>query len=298
VSGLSTITVQFPADLDEIRIGQIAELWAAALDPLIVHATTILRTCAPFDGPWDVQILAEGAFEHNEILRRLALFCALQGGIEVGPLRIETVPDRNWLEACYAQFKAFTLGPFRIHGSHEHPAVQDGIIDLCIDAATAFGSGTHGTTSGCLLLLAGLKDSGYAPRRVLDMGCGSGILAVAAAKLWGMEADAVDIDPESVRVTQRHAEMNGIGGHIHAWAGDGFAAVDRDYDVIIANILPNPLKAMAPELARRTQAGGYCILSGLLHGQANDVVRVYSDLGFTLKNRLDRDEWTALLMQK
>jgi len=99
-------------------------------------------------------------------------------------------------------------------------------------------------------------------------------------------------------VTARHAVMNHVTEHIRSWAGDGFAVIEQDYDLIIANILPNPLKAMAADMTARTKEQGYIILSGLLQEQAAEIIACYSDLGFSLEHRIDRDEWSALLMRK
>lgn len=289
---LHTITITLPAGLNEDQASRFAE--SMAEDAL---STSLLRTEDPFHGPWALQWLVEGQPDAAAIAAFLNPLAA-EMQIPAPDAVIAPLPEINWLEHSFRQFPPFTIGPFFIHGSHCQDMVPTGQIGLEIEAATAFGSGEHGTTSGCLILLDHLKNDGFAPARVLDMGCGSGILAIAAAKLWEAPILAVDIDPESVRVTHNHRQANGIGNNLEAQAGDGFAIVEGQFDLIIANILPNPLKAMAPDVMKHLNPGGYAILSGLLLDQAQGVLDVYEGLGARLVTKLDRGEWSALLVQK
>ncbi|HEY8189521.1 MAG TPA: 50S ribosomal protein L11 methyltransferase, partial [Micavibrio sp.] len=263
-------------------------------------STSLLRD----DGSWKIQWLVDGRPDYADLVARLSLQEAAMGAKMPGSwlaqsVFIESLPEINWLEHSYRQFPPFAVGPFYIHGSHSSALQSEGMIPLQIDAATAFGSGEHGTTSGCMLLMEGLKQTGFQPRRCLDMGCGSGILAIAAHKLWGCPVLAVDIDPESVRVTENHCRINETGNAVAAIAGDGFAApaVDENgpYDLIVANILPQPLKDMAPALARALAPAGRVILSGILTHQADGVAEIYARHGIAVIRRLDRGEWTALL---
>lgn len=290
---LYTICFSLPAGLTEDQASRIAE----CLGEDATLSISLLRKGDPFHGEWALQWLVSGqpdATAINAILKPLADEYRIAMPMpEIAPL-----PEVNWLEQSYRQFPPFTIGPFFIHGSHCADAVPAGLTGLEIEAATAFGSGEHGTTSGCLILLDRLKQNGFEPGNILDMGCGSGILAIAAAKLWNRPVLAVDIDPESIRVTNNHARSNGVGDHITGIAGDGFAVVENHFDLIIANILPNPLKDMAPALLEHLNAGGHAVLSGLLLDQAQAVLEVYEARGATLVTRLDRGEWTALLLKK
>jgi len=288
---LYTISFALPAGLTEDQASRFAE----SLGETAV-STSLMRTGDPFHGPWALQWLVEGAPDQTD-LSPLLTPLAVELGIAAPAFEIAPLPDINWLEQSYRQFPPFSVGPFFIHGSHCADSIPAGQIGLEIEAATAFGSGEHGTTSGCLILLDRLKQDGFSPERTLDMGCGSGILGIAAAKLWNGPVLAVDIDPESVRVTHNHRLANGIGDNLSAEAGDGFAIVDGSFDLIIANILPNPLKAMAPDVMTHLKKDGYAILSGLLLHQAQDVLDVYQNLGATLITRLDRGEWSALLVK-
>jgi ribosomal protein L11 methyltransferase len=286
---LYTVTVNLPAALGEDQVGRFAETLGDT--PL---STSLLRTSDPFHGPWRVQWLLDETPDKQSLIATLSLTGALQG-IAVGDLVIEELPDDiNWLEQSYRQFPPFAVGPFFIYGSHHTDPLPEGTTPLQIEAATAFGSGEHGTTSGCLILLDQLKQSGFNPGKILDMGCGSGILSIAARKLWDAPVLAVDIDPESVRVTKNHCVVNDVV--VEAIAGDGFAVVNETYSLIIANILPQPLKAMANDIVTRTKSGGFIMLSGMLLDQAADVLAVYEGLGAKLHTRLDRGEWTALLL--
>lgn len=262
-----------------------------------VYSTSLLRREDPFHGPWQVQWLINHNPDAADIHARLSILAAVHGVVPETAL-IEPVPDINWLEHSYRQFPPITVGRFFIHGSHNTAPIPAGMIGLQIDAATAFGSGDHGTTAGCLLLMQGLAERGFVPGNVLDMGCGSGILSIGACRLWSAPVMAADIDPESVRVTTNHRDANGIGAQLTTRAGDGFTGINGQYDLVIANILPQPLKAMAPDLIARLTAGGYVILSGMLTDQVDGVMPHYTDAGLAINTRLDRGEWSAVLLKK
>lgn len=220
----------------------------------------------------------------------------------------EMMGDTDWLAASYKQFPAFSIGPFFIYGSHHDPE-QDGslpeeAIGLQIDAATAFGSGEHGTTKGCLLAMLDLNTDGVCPWNVLDMGTGSGILGIAAWKIWKTPVLAVDNDEEAVRVACRHRELNHVpsgAADMICKAGDGFAAPlvqdKKPFDLVIANILAVTLKEMAGDLAAVCDKNAHVILSGILIRQAQEVLDVYAPYGFTLVRRYDIGDWATLVLR-
>lgn len=219
-------------------------------------------------------------------------------------LSIDHVPDQDWLAESYKGFQPFSVGPFFLYGSHFDGTVPQGQIGLQIDAATAFGSGEHETTKGCLMAMLDLKGRGLCPWNVLDMGTGSGILAIAAWKLWKTPILAVDIDEESIRVSQHHALINSVpkgSGKITFAAGNGFDALitqdKKPYELIIANILAGPLIEMAQDLCDCLDENGYVVLSGILNTQAGLVIDAYTKRGLTLKERRDLSEWTTLIFQ-
>jgi ribosomal protein L11 methyltransferase len=212
----------------------------------------------------------------------------------------ERLPEQDWLLHVHQNFPPVHVGRFFIYGSHYEGDKPADKTTLLIDAATAFGSGEHETTRGCLMALEALCDSGFSPSRVLDMGCGSGILAIAACKLWPASlALGIDIDPESVVVTHRHASVNGVAAQVMAEAGDGYAAPRvgslAPYDLIFANILAGPLVEMAPDAAKNLAKNGRLILSGLLNRQRDDVIAAHEAQGLVLVDDRRLNDWHALV---
>lgn len=281
---LYNIILSLPASLDEGRVASLApELGERAL------ATSAIREGNVHTADWIVTWLMDGEPDQGELM-------ALLPGL---PWYVEKVADVNWLAHSYRQFQPFSIGAFFIYGSHYDGALPPDKMPLQIDAATAFGSGEHGTTAGCLRALLSLKGEGFAPRTVLDMGTGSGILAIAARRLWDVPVLATDIDEESVIVAARHAQMNGIDD-MTCLAGDGFAVPQvRDgapYDLIIANILAGPLIAMAADLCAVLR--GKVVLSGMLEEQADEVRSAYEARGCRLVSAFPQAPWTTLLLEK
>jgi len=214
---------------------------------------------------------------------------------------IAPLPDTDWLTLSFQSFPPKQLGRFWIHGSHVTTPPPAGSWPLQIDAATAFGSGEHPTTAGCLAALEQLSKS-CRFRNILDMGTGSGILAIAAARIFGSRVTAVDIDPESIRVTKNHAEANTVLRHLHLEAGDGFksplARRHAPYDLLLANILARPLRLMARDGASLVRQNGYIVLAGLLDTQVNLVLEAWRKQGCRLVRKLKRGEWTILILRK
>ncbi len=223
--------------------------------------------------------------------------------IPKGDYKIEELQNRDWLAESYRALPPFTIGSFFIYGSHYDDEKPDDQIPLLIEAATAFGSGEHGTTSRCILAIEHVKQSGFTPRNILDMGCGSGILAAAAAKLWpDVPVFAADNDPECIRVTQRHLGLNNIC-NVRSYQSEGYDLQspvwnDAPYDFIIANILAGPLIDMAAEQSRALASGGYLTLSGTLKEQAERVLNAYTPHGLSLIAEFPGAEWVTLLLRK
>ncbi len=214
---------------------------------------------------------------------------------------VKPVEARDWVAENRASFQPIRAGRFFIHPTFYEGRPPAGAQSIALDAATAFGSGSHGTTKGCLLALDRIARR-RRPRRILDMGCGSGILAIAMAKAWKRPVLAVDIDDEAVRVTAENARRNGVGNYVNTGAGPGFAAPimqgKRDFDLIVANILARPLIAMAPSLARALSPGGEVVLSGLLTHQENQIVAAYRAQGLALVRRDRIDNWSTLVLKQ
>ena len=216
---------------------------------------------------------------------------------------IKEEQDRDWLAESYQALSPLHIGAFFVYGSHYTGVMPADKIPLMIEAATAFGSGEHGTTSRCMLAIEDVKNKGFQPRNILDMGCGSGILAAVAAKLWpDVPVFAADNDLECVIVTGRHIKANDIS-NIQAYQSEGYAQTsdvwaNAPYDFIIANILAGPLIEMAPEQSKALASGGYLILSGTLKEQAERVLAAYTPHGLSLAGEFPGDEWMTLLLQK
>lgn len=272
------------------------------------QAYVALKNNKPPGSPWEVEFVTETKPDIDDLNQRL------QFGIDLFDIQelknfkaewmIEEIPETDWLAESYRQFPPFEITPFYIHGSHYEGEIPQGLLKLQIDAATAFGSGEHGTTKGCIQAMVKLKDDGACPWNVLDMGTGSGILAIAAWKLWKTPILAVDNEEESVVVSIRHQKANGVPEVASAMScvcGDGYKTpqvqTKKPYDLIIANILAAPLIEMAPECKAVADENGYVILSGMLNDQADDVQKAYENQGMILRDKIIIGEWSTLVLQ-
>ncbi len=220
-------------------------------------------------------------------------------------LTIEPLPAIDWVTHSYEGFPPLRAGRFFVYGSHVTQAVPPGAIGLQIDAATAFGTGEHGSTRGCLLALDDQAKAWRSWRRrrlgrILDLGCGSGILALAAAKTWRVPVLAVDLDDESVRVADQNARINGVRALVQTGRGDGYrvgaARAHGRCRLILANILARPLARLAPGLGRRLAPGGIAVLSGLLARQERLVLAAHRAQGLVLRRRYTSGEWRTLVI--
>jgi len=225
---------------------------------------------------------------------------ALITGQAVQQYEIVPLQQKDWLKESLLSFPPVAVGKFYIYGRHiKKPQVPDGLAGLVINAATAFGSGEHHTTKGCLTALSDIKG---APKNVLDMGCGSGILGIAAARLFGARVLAVDIDPEAVRVTAASAFENKVGDMVTARAGNGFRTAgvraNAPYDLILANILARPLIKMAPACAGNLRQGGRVIISGFLDRHADWVIGHYKKLDMKLEKEYILSGWVTAVLRK
>ncbi len=285
-----SVRVKLPSDIDEGAAHKISDTLSGQGHPVVVARESVKQ-----DASWVLEWFLPEAPDKNSLIENIGL------DVAANDITIEKIEvDADWLTKSYQQFPPFSVGPFFIYGSHYDGKIPNGQYGLQIDAATAFGSGEHGTTKGCLMAMLDLKDAGACPWNVLDMGTGSGILGIAAWKLWKTPVLAVDNDPECVRVTEHHRDINKIPcADFTSETGDGFKTElvqqKKPFDLIIANILAAPLKEMAPELMAVTDENGYVILSGLLIEQADDVLAAYKN--FTLQNRYDVGDWSTLTLQ-
>jgi len=258
---------------------------------------------------WRLEWVSTQIISEADFVKRLTILAGSNDNV-AQPLRIEDVsfdieklPNLNWLEESYRALPPIDIGDFFVYGSHFGGDLPQHKICLLIEAATAFGSGEHGTTAGCLQAIQDLKNSGVNPSAILDMGTGSGILAIAAHALWGKQVVAVDIDEEAIIVTQLHIDANNLpqDQFICATGCDVTLSEIKDnapFDVVLANILAEPLRKMAQDLSSVVAENGYIVLSGTLKEQAQSVMESYFPHGFVLSERYDIGEWSTLLLQK
>jgi len=207
------------------------------------------------------------------------------------------VAERDWLAENRRAFPPQRIGRFFIHGSHWREPPPAGSVAVEIDAASAFGTGEHPSTKGCLLAFERLSRR-QSFRRVRDIGAGSAILTIAAAKLLGCPVLASDIDREAVRVARRHARRNGVCGLVRIECRAGAAGRRGEHDLVFANILARPLMQMARDLSRGLASGGRAILSGLLTRQETGVLAAYRKQGLALDFRIVIDGWSILVLRK
>ncbi|SEM22454.1 50S ribosomal protein L11 methyltransferase [Bradyrhizobium sp. OK095] len=250
------------------------------------------------DGQWDVALHFAEAPD-QELLRELV---ATSTGNEIaGTLAFDTVEARDWVRASLEDLVPVPAGRFVVHGSHDRDRVAPNKLRIEIEAALAFGTGHHGTTRGCLLLLDHVLKSSH-PRNLLDLGTGTGVLAIAAAKALHRTVLASDIDPLSVRVAAENAALNETGQHVRVICATGFAAPDfarcGPFDLVLANILANPLRQLAGPMTRHLAPGGRVILSGLLTQQAPAVIAAYRARGLVPLRHQRIEGWSSLLLRK
>ena len=224
-------------------------------------------------------------------------------GDPIPVVTVEKLPDVDWVAESQKALPPIHAGRFYVYGSHVQDAPPADSIPLLIEANVAFGTGQHDTTKGCLLALTDLAEKEAVPvASALDMGTGSGILAMALRHLWQeSKVLAVDIDEPSIRVTIENAELNRVSG-IEALAGDGYATAavgeQAPFDLIVANILAEPLCMMAADLDKALKPGGHAVLSGLLITQQEQVQKAHEALGLTLKRELHLGDWATLVFEK
>jgi ribosomal protein L11 methyltransferase len=237
-----------------------------------------------------------------DLTARLAAAAAATGST-VPDFTAELMPEIDWVAESQAGLPAVRAGRVWVYGSHVAEPPPPNTIPLLIEANVAFGTGRHETTKLCLLALQELARRRRFGR-ILDLGCGSGLLALAAARLWpAARIVASDLDPASIRVARENARLNGVApGGIAFDVGAGYAApaVRRGapYDLVVANILAGPLMAMATETARATAPGGLVLLSGLLVGQEQAVRARHRAAGLELVGRRRMGEWSALALRR
>ena len=244
-------------------------------------------------GLWEVG----GYFEAPPDGVALALLAAAHGAKDFA---VSELPETDWVAEVRRELHPVTAGRFFVYGSHDADKLPDDAVGLLIEAAMAFGTGHHGTTQGCLEALDALISEGFVAHNTVDIGCGTAVLALAAAKTWPETVLASDIDQVAVDVARANAAANGLTDRVICVEAAGFEHLELSekapFDLIFANILKGPLIDLAPAMAQHSAKGGRVILSGLLIAQADDVIAAYVEAGFSLVRRAELGDWATLTL--
>ena len=229
----------------------------------------------------------------------LALLAAV---FQAEEFKISELPQIDWVSKVQRSLKPVVAGRFFVYGSHDSDKVPPDCEPLLIEASMAFGTGHHGTTKGCLLALEQLITDGFKAKNVIDVGCGTAVLAMAAARIFSANVIASDIDSVAHSVAKMNILANGLDRNIQCFEASGFAheqiKTKNPFDLIFANILLAPLLAIANDISKYSLSGGYVVLSGILSEQAELVVNKYTGVGFSLSNKIEIGEWVTIIFRK
>jgi ribosomal protein L11 methyltransferase len=291
------------ADVEAVEA--VSEILGRVADGTAVHPSALIRdpddeltaredSSAPYvvtahvsDGP--------GAHRQVESTERALWHLQAFGLRPVGPLRVRTVDDSAWTDAWKQHYVPQRIGRVVIVPSWIDEPEQPGEVRIRLDPGMAFGTGLHPTTRGCLALLQEIRPM---PETVLDVGCGSGILALAALKLGAEHADALDTDPLAVEATRTNAERNGLGDCVTVRDGSLAAMPDRPYPLVLANLVATVLVDLAPRLLAHVAPGGSLLASGIIEPRAGEVVGALTAAGLAVAARRDDGEWVSLHLRR
>jgi ribosomal protein L11 methyltransferase len=278
----------------DLAAGQAASDALAGLEPeplawtLFEHGPPRFVLEAYYDRPPEFEAVRRGVVARDTRL---------------GEASLEEVAEQSWVALSQASLPPVAAGRLVAHGSHDRPRFAWRRLAIEIEAGEAFGSGHNATTALCLEALDGLARQSRRLRRALDLGCGSGVLAIAAGRVApAARVIAADNDPVAVAIARENARLNRVGRRVRVLEATGFNHRDLrtapPFDLVLANILPGPLIALAPAIRKALRRGGVAVLSGLLDHQAREVAASYRSAGFRLLRRLQRDGWTALVVER
>ena len=226
----------------------------------------------------------------------------LAAAFQAEEFKISELPQIDWVSKVQRSLKPVIAGRFFVYGSHDSDKVPSNCEPLLIEASMAFGTGHHGTTKGCLLALEQIISDGFDAKNVIDVGCGTAVLAMAAARVFSANIIASDIDSVAFSVAKTNVLANGLDKSIRCFEASGFShdqiKTTGSFDLIFANILMKPLLSLAADMSRYSLSGGYVVLSGILYEQAELVTNKYIKVGFSLSREIKIGEWVTLIFCK
>jgi ribosomal protein L11 methyltransferase len=271
---------------DESLVKRVAALVSESIEDAVTAAFEDAQ------GAWAAELHFAAPPDEN-MLRELIV----GAGGDHAALTFEQIAEQDWVAASLAGLKPVAAGRFAVHGSHDRGAIKPNVTGIEIEAALAFGTGHHGTTRGCLLALDALAKRGRL-RRVLDVGTGTGVLAIAAARTFHTPIVATDIDPVAVAAARSNARLNRVPAFVNPKRAVGPRGIGGRYDLIFANILLGPLTRMASPLAKLAAPGASVVLSGLMPSQANAALSAYRAQGLVLEGKRILEDWATLTMRR
>lgn len=282
----------------------------ALSNALVDHGLVVSTVETTRDGPWRSEVFGEAEdvsgpdAATRARLSEAVMAASAQAGIATPDWIVEILPDTDWVAENQRSFQPFRVDRFWVHPSHATDPVPAGTIALRIDAGLAFGTGTHATTRGCLEAIGALDPARFV--NPVDVGTGSGILAITMALAWRRPVLGGDNDPDSIAVARENAALNGVADLCAFYLSEGLTAAAlaaaAPYDLIVANILADPLVGLAPSFAGAAAPRATLILSGLLVEQAEEVVAAYRAQGFALDRGIDHEaggaDWRTLVLTR
>jgi ribosomal protein L11 methyltransferase len=282
---------------DEARARAATDVIVEFFDPAETAAAAFEDEASPLNPkPWILEVFFGHAPDEGFVRD---LLIPVIGSDSVGEISFGRVAERDWVASALEGLHAVRAGRFLVHGAHDRARARTNDLGLEIEAALAFGTGHHGTTRGCLLMLdAVLKRR--RPRHIIDLGTGTGVLAMAAAKAVRRTVACGDIDPVAVAAALDNARLNGVAPFVRPLVSVGARNPalrhNAPFDLIFANILAKPLRLLAPSMARIAAPGAELILSGLLPRDVPGILSSYAAQGFSLRRRLELEGWATLLL--
>jgi ribosomal protein L11 methyltransferase len=281
---------------DELRARRIADFLGESFDPTETAIAAFEQDDGTAKPPWLVEVYFRAMPDEDSVRDLIAL--AAGPDMEVA---FDSFGDKDWVAASLEGLAPVRAGRFTIHGSHDRNQVPANTVGIEIEAALAFGTGHHGTTRGCLLALDSLLKR-KSPKRPLDIGTGTGVLAIAAARALHLPVLASDIDPVAIATARNNIRFNKAGSYVRSFVARGTTAhamqANKPFDLVFANILLGPLMRLAAPMSKLLAPDATVILSGLLHAHANAALSAYRAQGLHLIRQIKLDEWTTLVLAK